>query len=222
MRIAVLGTGTVGRAIAGRVDELGHEVLVGTRDPAHTLRAGQPEGSFADWSAEHSRVRVATFADAAAASELVVNATPGDVSLAVLHEAGASNLDGKVLVDISNPLDFSKGFPPTLLVKDTDSLGEQIQEAFPGALVVKTLNTLTAHLMVHPDTLADGDHTVFVSGNDVAAKADVTQLLRSFGHTDIIDLGDIHTCRGPEMYLPLWLRLMGALGTATFNIKLVR
>ena len=222
MRVAVLGTGMVGRAIAVRLDELGHEVTVGTRDVERTMGRSDGEGSFGTWLSEHPKVRLATFADAAANSELAVNTTPGDVSLEALDAAGAANLEGMVLIDISNPLDFSQGFPPTLFVKDTDSLGERIQAAFPGVLVVKTLNTLTAALMVHPETLADGDHTVFVSGDDAAAKATATDLLRSLGHTDIIDLGDIRSSRGPEMFLPLWLRIMGALGTGTFNIKVVR
>jgi predicted dinucleotide-binding enzyme len=151
-----------------------------------------------------------------------VLATSGTVSIPALAAAGADNLAGKVVVDISNPLDHSNGFPPTLLVKDTDSLGEQIQAAFPQAKVVKTLNTMTAALMVDPGLLAGGDHSVFVSGNDADAKKTVTELLASFGHTDIIDLGDITTARGSEMVLPLWLRLMGALGNHMFNFKVVR
>jgi len=222
MRIAVLGTGMVGRAIAGRLDELGHQVCVGTRDVVRTMSPADTQGSFAEWASDHPGILVATFADAAAASDMVVNATSGQVSLAALRDAGSQNLDGKVLVDISNPLDFSNGFPPTLFVKDTDSLGEQIQAEFPGTLVVKTLNTLTADLMVHPVALGSGDHTVFVGGNDAGAKAAVTELLRSFGHTDVLDLGDISTSRGTEMFLPLWLRTMGALGTGMFNIKIVR
>jgi predicted dinucleotide-binding enzyme len=144
------------------------------------------------------------------------------VSLQVLEAAGAPNLDGKVLVDISNPLVFTPGGPPTLFVKDDDSLGEQIQRAFPGARVVKTLNTVNATLMAHPALLAGGDHSIFVCGNDEAAKAQVTEVLTSFGHTDVIDIGDIGASRGVEMYLPVWLRLMGALGTARFSIKIVR
>lgn len=212
MKAAVLGTGTVGRAISARLAELGHDVVVGTRDVDATRARGLDIGD----------VRLATFADAAAYGDVIVNATSGDVSLAVLDAAGAANLAGKVLIDIANPLDFSDGFPPTLFVKDTDSIGEQIQAAFPAARVVKTLNTLTAELMVHPRLLADGDHTVFVSGNDASAKEVVLDLLRSFGHTDVIDLGDITSSRGTEMYLPLWLRAMGALGTPMFSIKMVR
>ncbi|QLQ15869.1 MAG: NAD(P)-binding domain-containing protein [Micropruina sp.] len=225
MNIAVLGTGMVGRAIAGRLSQLGHAVIIGTRNPDATLartdgdRMGNP--SYQAWAAEHPAVQLATFADAVAGSELVVNATNGSAALEALTLAGAEHLAGKVILDIANPLDFSHGMPPTLFVKDTDSLGEQIQRAFPLSRVVKSLNTLNAALMVHPDLLPEGT-SVFVSGNDPDAKSTVTAILAEFGHTDVIDLGDITSARGTEMLLPMWLRLMGALGTATFNFKIVR
>jgi predicted dinucleotide-binding enzyme len=221
MKYAVLGTGMVGRAIAGRLAELGHDVVVGTRDPDATLARTDGDAPYAEWAAGHDDVALATFAEAAAGAEVVVHAGSGLAALDLLAAAGADNLDGKVLVDISNPLDFSAGFPPTLFVKDTDSLGEQIQRAFPGARVVKTLNTLTADLMVRPDGLPEAS-TVFVSGDDAGAKAVAAAMLTEFGHTDVIDLGDITTARGTEMLLPVWLRLMGSLGTATFNFKIVR
>jgi hypothetical protein len=225
MNIAVLGTGSVGRAIAGRLDELGHPVVVGTRDPQATLARTEPDAMgtppFAAWQGDHAGVALAAYAEAAAGAELVVNATNGGAALEVLTLAGAENLAGKPLVDISNPLDFSNGFPPTLFVKDTDSLGEQLQRAFPDARVVKALNTLNADLMVHPQALG-ASSTVFVSGEDAVAKATVIELLTSFGHDDVIDLGGIETARGTEMYLPIWLRLMGALGHAQFNVKVVR
>lgn len=225
MKTAVLGTGTVGRTIAARLAELGHTVTIGTRNPDATLARttadamGNPP--FAAWAAENAGVRVARFADAAAGAELIVNATNGGASLDVLTQAGPENLDGKVILDIANPLDFSNGMPPTLFVKDSDSLGEQIQRTFPAARVVKTLNTLNADLMAHPEQLADPG-TVFVSGNDADAKNTVTGLLKEFGHQDVIDLGDITTARGTEMLLPVWLRLWGALGTPAFNFKIVR
>lgn len=226
MRIAVLGTGVVGRTLADKLADLGHEVSVGTRDVVATLARTEPDAmgtpAFATWAATHRGVSVETFADAAAGAELVVNASSGAASLGVLTAAGAENLAGKVLLDIANPLDFSAGMPPTLFVKDTDSLAEQIQRAFPQAKVVKALNTMTAALMVAPRELSDGDHTVFVSGDDADAKGRVTALLESFGHTDVIDLGDLSTARGTEMLLPIWLRLMGALGTPIFNVKIVR
>lgn len=226
MNIAVLGTGMVGRAIAERLDELGHEVTIGTRDVdvarARSLTDDPGAPTLGDWVDAHPGMGLATFADAAAAADLVVNATSGGATLAALGEAGAANLAGTIIIDISNPLDFSRGFPPTLFVKDDDSLGEQVQRAFPEARVVKTLNTMTAELMVRPRQLADGRHTVFMSGDDLVAKGVVADLLTSMGHSDVIDLGDISTSRGTEMFLPLWLRTIGALGTAMFNIAVVR
>ena len=226
MNIAVLGTGTVGRTLAGKLSELGHEVVVGTRDPEATLARAESDAMgnppYSVWQADHPAVRLAPFAEAAASGELVVNATGGGGSLDALAQAGEQNLAGKVLLDVSNPLDFSQGFPPTLSVKDTDSLAEQIQRAFPEVRVVKALNTMTAAVMVDPGRVGGGDHSVFVSGNDPEAKQTVVSLLTDFGHTDVIDLGDLSTARGAEMYLPLWLRVMGAVGTPFFNIKVVR
>lgn len=225
MKIAVLGTGMVGRALAARLSGLGHDVTIATRDPAATLARTEPDAMgnppFSAWAAERAKVGLAPMASAAADAELIVNATNGSGALPALEQAGADHLAGKVLVDISNPLDFSKGFPPTLFVKDSDSLAEQIQSTYPQARVVKTLNTMNANLMVDPASLG-AESSVFVSGNDAAAKTLVTDLLASFGHTDIIDLGDISTARGTEMLLPVWLRLMAALDTAAFNFKIVR
>jgi predicted dinucleotide-binding enzyme len=217
MRIAVLGTGPVGRALAGGLARHGHEVTIGTRDPGGT--AGRDE--YAAWAGEHPEVRLATFEDAAAGAELVVNAAGGDVALGILDDAGAANLAGKVLLDVSNPLDTSQGFPPTLFVKDDDSLAEMVQRAHPDARVVKSLNTMNNALMADPQRLGE-DTTVFVSGDDAEAKAVVTALLRQLGHGDVIDLGGIETARGPEMWLPLWIRINLALGGNDFNLKVVR
>ncbi|HEX9230185.1 MAG TPA: NAD(P)-binding domain-containing protein [Arthrobacter sp.] len=226
MKIAVLGTGTVGPAIAAALSALGHGVVIGTRDPQATLARTEPGATggapFAQWHAAHGEIEVGTFADAAARADVVVNATNGAGSLAALAAAGSGNLSGKVLMDIANPLDFSHGFPPSLNPVNTDSLGEQIQRTFPEARVVKTLNTMTASVMVDPASVAGGDHSVFVSGNDAAAKETVAGLLKDFGHRDIIDLGDITTARGAEMILPIWLRVWGALGTGAFNFKIAR
>lgn len=226
MNIGVLGTGLVGRGLAGRFAELGHNVVLGTRDPAETLarrgpdRLGQPPAG--EWLKQHSMIRLGTFAESAAHGELLVNATNGAGSLEALRLAGADRLAGKVLLDLSNPLDFSHGMPPTLFVQGNDSLAEQIQRAFPAARVVKTLNTLTAELMAYPAELAGGDHSVFLSGDDADAKAIVADLLRNLGWRDIIDLGGLVTARGVEMVLPAWLALMDALGTPRFNLKVVR
>jgi hypothetical protein len=201
MKFGVLGTGTVGRTLAGKLEELGHEIRVGSRE------AGEDK---------------VTFADAASFAEVVVNATAGTASLDALEAAGADNLAGKLLIDVANPLDFSQGMPPTLSVCNDTSLAEQIQEAFPEAKVVKSLNTVNADVMVDPG-LVPGSHTIFVAGNDDGAKAQVAELLQSFGWPaeNVMDLGDIGAARGLEMYLPLWLRLMGATGTPHLNVKVL-
>ena len=217
LEIAVLGTGPVGRAVAGRLVGLGHGVTLGTRDPEETAARAE----HASWAADHGAVRLGTFAEAAAGAGLVVNAAGGDVSLAILDSVGADHLAGKVLLDISNPLDHSHGFPPRLFVKDDDSLAETIQRAHPEARVVKSLNTMSNQVMVHPETLGEVT-AVFVSGDDAEAKAVVVELLRSMGHRDVIDLGGLETARGAEMWLPLWLRLAMALGGSDFNLKIVR
>ena len=216
MRIGVLGTGMVGRTIATKLIELGHEVTMGSRDAAGD--------AVTTWAAENGdRASAADFAGAAAAGEVVFNCTSGSVSLQALESAGAENLGGKVLVDVANPLDFSAGMPPRLSVCNDDSLGEQIQRAFPEALVVKALNTVNAAVMVSPGDLSE-PHDIFVSGNAEQAKAEVMGLLESFGwpRDRIIDLGPITSARGMEMYLPLWLALMGATGSPAFNVRVVR
>ncbi len=223
MNIGILGTGMVGRALAEGFVRTGHDVGLGTRD-VHTTMVRALDGtpaSIAEWLADNPSVALADFASVAGAAEVVVNATNGSATLDVLAQAGAPNLAGKVLLDVSNPLDFSQGFPPTLTVKDTDSLGEQVQRAFPEARVVKSLNTLNATLMVDPGLLPEPT-TVFLSGNDPDAKSTVATLLGEFGWSDILDLGDITTARGPEMWLPLWLRIMGPVGGPQFNLRIVR
>jgi predicted dinucleotide-binding enzyme len=226
MRIGVLGTGMVGQAIAARLAELDHGVTLGTRDPATTLAREAADGygnpPFKVWHTQHPGVKLGTFADAAAHGELVVNATAGAASLDALRLAGEANHAGKVLVDIANALDFSAGMPPSLLVANTDSLGERIQRAFPDVKVVKALNTMTAPVMVSPGQLAGGDHTVFVCGDDPDAKGLVAGILRDFGWRDVLDLGDLSAARATEMVLPIWLRLLGALRTPMFNLKVVR
>lgn len=226
MRIAVLGTGAVGRALAGRLAGLGHAVAIGTRDVDETMARTAPDGygnpPFPVWARAHGEVTVAAFSDAAAGADVVINATNGSASLEALVAAGADTLAGTILVDVSNPLDFSQGVPPSLFVSNTDSLAERIQRRFPDARVVKTLNTMNAAVMVDPRAVAGGEHTVFVSGDDPAAKGVVADLLTSMGWSDILDLGDIATARGPEMVLPLWLRVMGALGTPAFQFSVAR
>ncbi|MFG3339864.1 NADPH-dependent F420 reductase [Glycomyces sp. NPDC048151] len=218
MKIAVLGTGSVGRALAGRLAEIGHEVAVGTRDPEATLARG---GEFADWAAERPGIALAPFAEAAADAELIVNASAGNHSLAVLEAAGAANLDGKVLLDVANEMTPSDGLP-LVGANETDSLGERLQRAFPGARVVKTLNTMNGEVMAHPEVVAGGDHTVFVCGEDPEAKRVATALLEQIGHTDVLDLGGIEAARGAELALAFWLRIYLSVGHGRFNFKIAR
>ena len=175
MRVGVMGTGTVGRVIGARFSELGHDVAIGTRDVDALLARTEPDQMgnepFVSWSEQHPEVKVDTFAGAAASAELLVNATNGAGSLEAIGAAGEENLGGKVLIDIANPLDVSGGMPPSLFVSNTDSLGEQIQRAFPAVKVVKALNTMNAHVMADPSLVAGGEHTVFVSGNDERPRA---------------------------------------------------
>ncbi len=213
MRIAVIGTGLAGRTLAQGLKRIGHDVVVGTRDPDETARREE----WVDFD-----IPLRALGLVAADADLVVNATNGLASLAALGAIGTEHLAGKVIVDVANPLDFSQGFPPTLSVKDTDSLAEQIQRAFPGARVVKSLNTVTAAVMVDPASLGDGDTTIFAAGDDAEARQQVIGLLRELGWQDIVELEGLHNARGLEMWLPLWARLMGALGTAEFNMKLIR
>jgi predicted dinucleotide-binding enzyme len=213
MRIGVLGTGIVGRTLGSALLSNGHEVRLGSRTTGNETAVA--------WAQEiGGPASEGTFADAAGFGELVINATAGAASLDALAQAGAEQLAGKVLVDVSNPLDATHGMPPTLTVCNDDSLAEQIQRAFPDVRVVKTLNTVTAAVMVDP-SLVEGAHTVFVAGNDAAAKAEARGLLEEFGWPAqrILDLGDITAARGLEMYLPLWIRLWQAGGTAVLNIE---
>jgi len=216
MKIGILGTGTVGSTIGTKLVALGHEVKMGSRTVTNEKAAAWVR------SAGGAHASQGTFADAAVFGEIVFNCTGGGVSVAAVEAAGAQNLVGKVLIDLSNPLDFSKGRPPTLSVCNTDSVGEQLQRAFPDVRVVKTLNTVTCTLMVNP-ALLPGEHDLFVSGNDPAAKGKVVEILKGwFGWRNVVDLGDITTARGTEMILPLWIRLMGALQTPTFNLHVVK
>ncbi len=217
MKIAILGTGMVGEALGTKLVELGHQILMGSRTAAS-------EGGRKWLQSVNNRAQIGTFADAAAFGEIVIDCTNGANSLAALRLAGADHLRGKIIIQVSNPLDLSQGMPPSLTVCNTDSLGEQIQREFPEARVVKALNTINCAVMVQPSILS-GDHDLIICGNDAAAKKEVTALLGEwFGWKpeNVIDLGDITASRGTEMYLALWIRVWGALGTPRFNLKLVR
>jgi len=216
MRFGILGTGSVGQAIGSKLCSLGYDVRMGARSASNEKAAA--------WAKRNpDKATFGTYADAAAFGEILFHCTQGASAIEALRAAGEGNLGNKVLVDVSNPLDFSKGGPPTLFVSNTDSLGEQIQRAFPQVRVVKALNTVTAEVMVNPSGIGEGEHAVFVCGNDTTAKAQVTSLLsEGFGWRQVLDLGDISSARGTESYLLLWLRLWGALGTPNFNVRIVR
>jgi predicted dinucleotide-binding enzyme len=216
MRIAVLGTGTVGTTLGTGLVRTGHEVRMGSRTAGNEKAVA--------WVAETGAgASEGSFAGAASWGEVVVNATGGLVSIEALTAAGAENLAGKVLLDVANPLDFSEGFPPKIAQPDGRSLAEQIQSTFPDARVVKTLNTMNAVVMTDPRS-RPGTHSVFVAGDDASAKAVAAELLRGFGWEpdEIVDVGGIGAARGLELYLPLWLSLMGSFGTPNFNVGVVR
>lgn len=225
MQIAILGTGVVGRAHAARLVELGHEVAMGTQDIERTLAKTEKDAMgnapFSEWQKEHGEVKLLTLREAAKYGEIVFEALKGEVVVSVLKTL-AAELEGKIMVDIANPLDFSQGMPPLLSVCNTDSLGEQIQKVLSTTKVVKAFNTVNANLQVNPVQLANADHNLFICGNDADAKAKVTEIAKSYGWKNITDVGDITSARGTEMLLPIWLRLWGALETPTFNFKIVK
>ena len=194
----MLGAGAVGQTLAAKLSELGHDVTIGTRNP---------------------RDGAVSYADATSGADLLVNATFGHASLEALDAAGAENLAGKVLLDVSNALEFGSGTAKIGVAVD-DSVAEQIQRTYPDAKVVKALNTVNANVMVEPSRVP-GDHVLFVCGNDEGAKAQVVELLSSFGWTPerVVDLGDVGGARAAELYVALWVRLMQRLGTPDFNIR---
>lgn len=216
MKIGVLGTGMVGETLATKFVQIGHEVTMGSRTAKneHAIKWVQNNGDMA-----HN----GTFADAAAFGEIVLNATKGNISIDALNMAGKENLNGKVLIDVANIINTEGNGIAKVGLPDGDSLGEQIQREFPDAKVVKTFNTLNCLLMVDPMSLS-GKHVVFLSGNDVEAKETVRFLLYQMAWTEeqVVDLGDITTARGPEMYLALWLRMMQAFSNPQFNIAVVK
>ena len=216
MKIGIIGTGMVGSTLGTKLVQMGHEVKMGSR-------SANNEKATAWVKTSGAKASQGTFADAAAFGEVVFNCTKGEVSIEALKLAGEKNLDGKVLVDVGNPLDFSKGMPPFLTpsLSNTHSLGEEIQKTFHGAKVVKALNTMNCLLMVNPK-LVPGDHDLFICGNDAAAKTKVTEIVKSFGWPEVLDLGDITAARATEMLLPIWVRLMMKYGNPNFNFKIVK
>ena len=215
MKIGILGTGMVGNSIGSKLISLGHEVMMGSR-----IATNEKAAEFVKNAGKGASQ--GTFADTAKFGKLLFNCTKGEFSLDVLQLAGAENMNGKILVDVANPLDFSNGMPPSLTICNTDSLGETIQRTFPSVKVVKTLNTMNCFLMVDANKVA-GEHDIFICGNDASAKATVEEILRKgFGWKNIIDLGDITNARATEMLLPIWVRLYGKFQSPDFNFHIVR
>lgn len=219
MKIAILGTGGVGQAFATRLEGLGHQVCLGTREVLAT------KTKLADYFNKNPKSDLKTFADAAAFGDLVINVSKGANALEVIKLAGSQNLKGKILIDITNPLDFSKGMPPSLIpeLSNTNSLGEEIQKILPETKVVKTLNTMWNGLMLNPSMINNGDHINYICGNDSNAKTQVRSLLKTFGWKDesILDIGDITSARATEATLPIWLRVYGVKQSGAFNFKIV-
>lgn len=230
MKISIIGTGSVGQTIALKLAELGHNVMIGTRNVsdklAITAKDSYGNPPFGEWLKANSKVKLGSFAESAAFGEIIINATHGGSSLTALKLAEAKNLSGKILIDIANPLDFSKGMPPSLLpgLNNTNSLGEEIQKTFPDTKVVKTLNTMWCGLMVNPGMIGGGDHINYISGNDTDAKTEVKKLLNQFGwrNDNLIDLGDISGSRATESLLPIWLRVWGVTQNGAFNFRLIK
>ncbi len=217
MKIGIIGTGIVGQTLGTKLVQLGHEVKMGSR-------TANNEKAAAWVKTAGGKASQGTFAEAASFAEMIFNCTKGEVSLEALKLSGADNLKGKILVDIGNPLDFSKGMPPFLTpaLSNTNSLGEEIQRTFPDAKVVKALNTMNCALMVNPKLVA-GSHDLFMCGNDADAKAKVTEILtKGFGWPSVLDIGDITGARAMEMLLPIWVRLMGQFKSPNFNFKIVK
>jgi predicted dinucleotide-binding enzyme len=214
MQLGVLGSGVTAQTIGSKLIQLGHEVMLGSREEANANSVAWAK----DQGGQHALY--GTFMNAATFGEIIFNCTLGSSSLAALEQVGAENLKGKILIDTSNPLDRSTD-QWSLTICNNDSLGEQIQRTYPGTRVVKTLNTVNANVMVDPAKLLERTH-VFVSGNDIEAKATVVRILRDwFGWKEIIDLGGIETSRSVEMYVLLWHSLRNAISSQRFNIKVV-
>ena len=220
MRIGILGTGVVGETIGTALVKKGHQVKMGSRSAINDVAA-----SWVNMNGENASQ--GTFGDAASFGDIIMLCLNGDKAKDALQMAGPDKFAGKLVIDITNPLDFSRGMPPVLVpsLSNTTSLGEQIQAYLPNAKVVKALNTITAKLMVDASLVNGGDSTLPICGNDAGAKEEVKQFLsEQFGwrKENILDLGDITAARNTEAYVPMWVRLWQATGTPMFNIKIVQ
>jgi hypothetical protein len=215
-KIGILGTGIVGKTIANKLLHLGYEVKMGSRTSNNEKAM--------NWLITSSKnASIGTFSEVAQFADIIFNCTKGESAEDAIRLAGIENLKSKIVIDLSNPLDFSNGMPPTLIPQYANSwsMGEAIQQLCPETFVVKTLNMVNCEVMVNA-ALAGDDATMFICGNDSESKITVSNLLHEFGWNDIIDLGDISAARGMEMLLPIWLRLWKATGTGHLAFKIVR
>jgi 8-hydroxy-5-deazaflavin:NADPH oxidoreductase len=225
MKIGIIGGGSVGQTLGAKLLANGNDVRLGIRNPSPVEldKARQNADTLANWS-KTTGGKVVTFAEAAKHGDMIISATSGGVAIEALQQAGIANLKNKIIIDISNPLDFSRGMPPSLLpdYSHGTSLGEEIQKAFPEAGVVKAFNTIAAAVMVNPAAVP-GEHDLFIAGNDAAAKQTVSDFARKeFGWASIVDMGDITGARATEHLLPFWVRSWGVLGSPVFNIRIVK
>jgi hypothetical protein len=212
MKVGVLGAGEVGRALGAGFASHGHQVMIGTRDP-------KQEKVRAWVTARGPAVSAGTFAETAAFGELLVLATSWEGTGSALGMAGHANFRGKVVIDVTNPLDFSGGVPPRLAVAGNDSGGETVQRWLPDALVVKAFNIVGNPHMVHPD-FPGGPPDMFICGNDEAAKRAVTDVLKSFGW-GVIDLGGIASSRHLEAMAMVWILHYFKTGNGNHALKML-
>jgi 8-hydroxy-5-deazaflavin:NADPH oxidoreductase len=211
--VGVLGTGEVGRRLAGGFQSRGHDVMIGSRDP------DKPE--LKQWlESEGIQIKAGTFAQAAVHGELLVLAVLGDAAERVIADVGSAQFSGKVVIDAMNPLDFSGGFPPKLSISGEDSLGEHMQRALPEARVVKAFNTIGSPYFVDP-RFSQGTPTMLIAGNDEAAKGTVGDVLADFGWSDVVDLGGIEGSRELEAICIAWVKIGGARGAWDHGFKLL-
>ena len=230
MKISILGTGNVAQTLSEKFITLGYDVMLGTRNVANSMSRQSTDnyGSlpFAEWFSKNPKVQLGTFAESAAFGDIIVNALNGGATISAINSCQLSDFDHKIVIDIANPLDFSKGFPPLLIegLNNSNSLGEEIQKTLPLAKVVKTLNTMWSGIMVNPKMIHEGNHINYICGNDAEAKAKVISILNEFGwqNDNILDLGDISNARGTESILLIWTRIYSVTQTGAFNMSIVK
>lgn len=214
MKVGVLGTGDVGRALGCGFVSRGHDVMIGSRDPSSE--------KVRDWVAKQGkRASSGTFAEAAGYGELLVLATKWSGTENAIRLAGEENFRGKVLIDATNPLKIEPGKPPGLALGYTDSGGEQVQRWLPDARVVKAFNIVGNPHMVDPD-FPGGPPDMFICGNDGDAKAKVTEILHAFGWTGVIDIGGMEGARELEPMCILWVKYGFATGGWNHAFKMLR